>query len=476
MTYNQLIENLKQRKVVGGESCAEDLFKAADEIYAAHSSAFRTPFSDVHNPSGNQIIDLVQEGGGMWGIALVGYTYILEKAGLRFNNLAGTSAGAINAMCLAAVPETIYDSVTDANRPATKSQVLTEIIANHDYNDFIDREKGIVRNLLLTAIKHAGLRSILFSFTAIGFIISFAAFYFLSKIFVNDSLHLMHYEIAMYLHLAGTLLAFVPLVIFYMLFRRVLGTNFGLNPGNVPFDFISNILQSCGITDTASLTAKMKSEHFSFPDDATKPGSVSEIKKRLVLIISNLTHNRIVKFPERAADYFVNADIVNPALFVRASMSIPFFFNCVKIDTTDANVKLPARFVDGGMLSNFPIREFHSVTRRTPRFPTFGVRLGINNPGTFRSRISLASYLGSFISTFRGFYDNDFLSSNEETAQLVTTIDTADVNWLNFAMSFKDKKTLFTKGAEAACAHLSKFDWMEYKKLREDLYDKNPFT
>ena len=37
----------------------------------------------------------MQEGGGVWGIALLGYTYILEKMGIRFFSLAGTSAGAI---------------------------------------------------------------------------------------------------------------------------------------------------------------------------------------------------------------------------------------------------------------------------------------------------------------------------------------------------------------------------------------------
>ena len=44
--------------------------------------------------------DIVQEGGGVHGIALAGYTYILEKMGISFLNSAGTSAGAINTMLL----------------------------------------------------------------------------------------------------------------------------------------------------------------------------------------------------------------------------------------------------------------------------------------------------------------------------------------------------------------------------------------
>src|ERR1700709_2802299 len=52
--------------------------------------------SDVLDAEGNQYVNLVQKGGGVLGVALVGYTYILEKMGIRFIRLAGTSAGAIN--------------------------------------------------------------------------------------------------------------------------------------------------------------------------------------------------------------------------------------------------------------------------------------------------------------------------------------------------------------------------------------------
>jgi NTE family protein len=61
------------------------------------------PISDITDHQGNQYIDLVLEGGVVWGLALIGYTYTLEQAGIRFLNLAGTSAGAINAIVLSAL-------------------------------------------------------------------------------------------------------------------------------------------------------------------------------------------------------------------------------------------------------------------------------------------------------------------------------------------------------------------------------------
>ncbi|MFL5861001.1 MAG: patatin-like phospholipase family protein [Solirubrobacteraceae bacterium] len=47
-------------------------------------------------------VDLVLEGGGVKGIALVGALAVLDERGYRFQNLAGTSAGAITAALVAA--------------------------------------------------------------------------------------------------------------------------------------------------------------------------------------------------------------------------------------------------------------------------------------------------------------------------------------------------------------------------------------
>ena len=60
-------------------------------------------FSDVIDGKGHQYVDLVMEGGGVLGVALVGYTYALEQVGLRFLRIGGASAGAINALLMAAL-------------------------------------------------------------------------------------------------------------------------------------------------------------------------------------------------------------------------------------------------------------------------------------------------------------------------------------------------------------------------------------
>jgi NTE family protein len=60
-------------------------------------------YSDIIDAGDHQYVDLVMEGGGVLGIALTGYTYVLEQAGIRFLGVGGTSAGSINALMIAAL-------------------------------------------------------------------------------------------------------------------------------------------------------------------------------------------------------------------------------------------------------------------------------------------------------------------------------------------------------------------------------------
>src|SRR4051812_7864257 len=71
-------------------NCLDDLEKKFGK------NGERLIVSDVVDDEGHQYVNLVQKGGGVLGIALVGYTYILEQMDIRFIRLAGTSAGAIN--------------------------------------------------------------------------------------------------------------------------------------------------------------------------------------------------------------------------------------------------------------------------------------------------------------------------------------------------------------------------------------------
>ena len=91
-------------------------------------------FSDVIDET-HQYVELVQEGGGVLGVALIGYTYVLEQMGLRFLSVAGTSAGSINTLLVAALgaPE------------EERSQKIIDLLANKNLFDFVDGGSKVKR-------------------------------------------------------------------------------------------------------------------------------------------------------------------------------------------------------------------------------------------------------------------------------------------------------------------------------------------
>ncbi|MEO5593452.1 MAG: patatin-like phospholipase family protein [Chitinophagaceae bacterium] len=113
--------------------------------------------SDVVDELGRQCVDLVQEGGGVHGIALAGYTYVLEKMGITFSKMAGTSAGAINTMLLGATlnrdevewlqsrpinpawhSNYAFDKLNKDDFSSTRSEKLLEYLSGKDLSDLVD--------------------------------------------------------------------------------------------------------------------------------------------------------------------------------------------------------------------------------------------------------------------------------------------------------------------------------------------------
>lgn len=400
----------------------QEMLKKAEELK-------KNVYSDIIDDEGNQYIDLVQEGGGVLGIALVGYTYILEAAGIRFFHLAGTSAGAINTLVLAGI-----DTIGVA-----KSKQVLDVLAKQDLFEFVDGDSSL-RNIIQKIIDGTPFRKMLW------------------KLAFN-----------------------LPKV------KKALFVNLGLNPGK-SFEFwIERVLRESpnSITTVGELIEKRGKKYF-------PSGLKNRITGELIpddyahvhIITADLTTQSKVQFPKMAHLYWGDKMWqISPAKMVRASMSVPFFFVPFEIDdipdagkpANDAWIKytnyhgpIPrkAKFVDGGMISNFPINVFHSKSGIAPRKPTFGVKLS-----AYREKSSepddIGKFIGSMISTMRHDADNEFLIQNPDFQHLICFIDAdKDFNWLNFKMSDESKKKLFLLGARKGLDFLSKFSWEDYKKLR----------
>ena len=377
-------------------------------------------FSDIIDNEGNQYVDLVQEGGGVLGIALVGYTYILEKAGIRFYSLAGTSAGSINALLIAGM-----DKVG-----VNVSEKILEVLSKQNLFDFVDGPKGIKK---LIQKKIDGKKGI-------GFSIAWNAF-------------------SIY---------------------KSLTQKMGINPGNTFEEWLNNILDKNGILTYKDLE-RLRLEIPSLSNRIN--GEPLTTPPKLALVTSEVSTHTKADFPRMAGLYWKDINTIKPAKFARASMSIPFFFypftlnnipnagnsadsNWQKFASYNGEIPKTIRFVDGGMLSNFPIGIFHKTDGEMPSRPTFGARLSTYRD-TYSNTDSVAGLSGAMISTMRQIFDYDFILRNPDFKQLICNID-ADkkFNWLNFNMTEAKKVELFQLGAKKGLEFLEKFDWENYKKHR----------
>lgn len=434
--------------------------------------------SDVKDAKGHQYVNLVQEGGGMLGIALVGFTYVLEKMGIRFWRLAGTSAGAINTLLLASI----------GKKDEEKSEKVLSHLSEKRMLDFVDGHP-IVSRLLTTIVKNKYYIS-----NTLFFIIGCLCIFLLSMFF-----GLLHHSSAMvWLVLAMLLLLAIGVGYFYYLLQRFKKSSFGLCKGDEFSNWIQQIISAEGIhtlkdlRERAYLSGHDKTDvSLQLADNGKyrsgESATVDSLESDVTMIACDITTQMKVEFPRMAMLYGMDEN-TPPSQFVRASMSIPVFFESfgVKhINTSDPRVirewesinykgPLPtkANFVDGGIISNFPISVFHNDKIRTPRLPVIGVRLSEGEDAPVDDIFSgIGNYVGAVFSTIRFNYDKEFLSKNNFYTKYVAPIDVRGFNWLNFSMSKAEQKKLFLQGVKTAKEYLLNFNWTTYKAEREQLFD-----
>lgn len=140
----------------------------------------------------------------------------------------------------------------------------------------------------------------------------------------------------------------------------------GLYEGRYLEEFLTGALGELGVRTFGDLR---------IPEtDAAAEGLSPERRYRLVVTVSDLSRQRLVRLPWDLAAYGV--DDLPVARAVRASAAIPFFFRPVRQPTPRG----AATWVDGGLLSNFPVGLFDRPDTVDPRWPTFGVRLTTRPP------------------------------------------------------------------------------------------------
>lgn len=396
----------------------------------------------------HKYVNLVLQGGGTLGIAYVGLLYALEQCGLRFSGIAGTSAGAILALAIAAARPCWSDSCSDQ---------LLQLLASLPADEFVDGPSD-VRCVIKAALAGDTRPSTLVS----------------------------------------------PSVIKRLITER------GLNPGNAFLGWLSKTLaRNYGIHTCSALEDRTRES----PDlavlrngerhDLIKNRSVvghRAVADRLRIVATGLPLGLKFVFPR---DGILLELPDGPASFARASMSIPFFFDPYRLELGQgwrqhfakalAGSATPSllfkddleslrsiefiSFVDGGVLSNFPIDAFLAPSLRDhlsgvhPQSSpldeavlTVCISLsdGMGGPDMDphdslawnHTLGGLLAFTGEIVQGMR------YLRDREARARIrgldphglrfaFQEIKTAPHYWLNFMLDEYDQRELFTRGMSA---------------------------
>jgi NTE family protein len=231
----------------------------------------------------------------------------------------------------------------------------------------------------------------------------------------------------------------------------------GIYKGDFAHDWIRSQLKDLGVRTFGDLA---------LDDDNLPP----ERRYRLVVTATDVTTGQLVRLPwDYGRIYGLDPDEQPVADAVRASMSIPFFYETVKLTSASG---LTSTLVDGGMLSNFPLDSFDRPDGKPPRWPTFGVTVLPNLPqGNDRVIPALAplhrlcgpTLLEDLITTMIVGHDQTYLNQPWVSARAIR-VDSTDVGFLDFDISHTQREALYQRGYRAAEAFLSTWDWTAYLK------------
>lgn len=321
-------------------------------------------------------VDAVFEGGGVKGIGLAGAISVIQNAGFQFENLAGTSAGAITAALLAV---------------GFSSLEIKKVIEKLNYNNFKDED-------------------------------------WLDK-----------------LPVIGKGLS--------------LGFEYGIYEGDFFENWLENLLQSKGKTKFGQIKTEYKEDKY---------------KYKLQVIVSDITDKKLLILPGHLKSFGYDPDEFSISRAVRMSMSIPLFFEPVKLADASGRTHF---LVDGGVLSNYPIWLLDDDSKEIPEWPTFGFKLieldkrelkgpnrnPINNPISF-----LKAIVGTMLDAHDNYHISQSTGDYDRTIGIPTVINIdgmeKEIQTTDFNISEEESDALFNNGVIAAEKFLANWNFEKWKR------------
>ena len=218
----------------------------------------------------------------------------------------------------------------------------------------------------------------------------------------------------------------------------------GIAKGDYLVEWLGNVLADLGVHTFADLAIS----------DTDDPGTglPADQRFRLVVHTSDISRGALVRLPWDYPHYGQDPATMRVVDAVRASMSIPFFFRPVTFSTPSGKVT----WVDGGMLSNFPITVFDRTDGEPARWPTWGIKLSarpaavqVDRPAGNDFQLAM-----SCLQTLMAGWDRYHLD-DENVTQRTIFVDTGSMSATDFGITKQEQSQLFKSGRSAATSFLT---------------------
>ena len=229
----------------------------------------------------------------------------------------------------------------------------------------------------------------------------------------------------------------------------------GAYEGDYVHEFVRAELNALGVRTFADLRRS---------DPGADAGLLPERAYKLVVMATDVTYGRLLRLPWDYALLGLDPDEQLVADAVRASISIPLYFDPVVVrhGATDERVTL----VDGGVLSNFPIEIFDRSDLRPRRWPTFGVKVvpGLPAgdaelfPGVALPALRPVKLLEQVVATAIVGNDQTYLERPCVRRRTIE-VDTSAVGIVEFDASPQQRATVIANATAAAQRFLQTWDW-----------------
>ena len=224
----------------------------------------------------------------------------------------------------------------------------------------------------------------------------------------------------------------------------------GIHSGDYLVEWLGGILEEIGITTFEQL--RMDDPGSSLPE---------ALRYSLIVHTADITRRKVVRLPWDYGHYGCDPNRERIVDAVRASMSIPFFFEPVRVRApavTYDGVSYSSgsvMWVDGGLLSNFPVEVFDRSDGQPQRWPTIGIKLSARDT-TIPSRRASVDTIHEALDCLQTLLNNAdrYYLTPDKVARTIF-IDSTGITATDFDITAEQRATLFTNGQQSTRQWLS---------------------